>query len=227
VRCIANNVIDEYFKMNDRHEQLSALLDDYRGSEEDRAALSELQSDVNQQYRLQRYGLIGDVLRNELPEHVQMDFAARVRASIAAEPSLKQPPVVEKSRQSSGWLSSIFKPLAGLAVAASVAVVAVTLVQAPSPQNPQQPALASADDLATQSRVEQLTRIPVNNNALLVSGNPVRGVDDGSGTSWKIKRGNPELQSRLNAYLINHNEYSNSMNGIIPQARVVGFDAKR
>jgi hypothetical protein len=35
------------------------------------------------------------------------------------------------------------------------------------------------------------------------------------------------LQQKLNAYLVNHTEYSNSMQGLIPQARVAGFDAQQ
>jgi sigma-E factor negative regulatory protein RseA len=214
--------------MNDRPEQLSALLDDYRDSAQDRAALSELQSDVNQQYTLQRYALIGDAMRNELPAQIQLDFAARVRSAIAAEDALHAKPLVSReTSRSSGWFASLFKPVAGLAVAASVAVVAVTLVQVRAPNGDQQAQVASATDLATQAKVEQLASAPVRNNATLVSGNPAQVVRDGHGMNWKIKRGEAAIQSRLNAYLINHNEYSNSLNGIIPQARVVGFDAQR
>ena len=215
--------------MNDRHEQLSALLDDFRDREEDRAALTELQSDVNQQYTLQRYGMIGDAMRNELPQHVQLDFSARVRSAISAEQS-HSASAVEQRRQNrvSSWWSSLFKPLAGLAVAASVAVVAVTLMPVQQPSGEQPAVVASTADLATQARVEQFASRPVANGALLVSGNAPRVMHDNlGGTQWKIKRGEADIQTRLNAYLINHNEHSNTLNGIIPQARVVGFDAQR
>jgi hypothetical protein len=55
------------------------------------------------------------------------------------------------------------------------------------------------------------------------NGSPVSSSD---GMNWKIKRNEPDVQSKLNTYLINHNEYAPSVNGIIPQARVVGFDGK-
>ena len=51
------------------------MLDDFRGTDEDLSALSELQSDVNQQYTQQRYQMIGDVMRNELPDAILPDFA--------------------------------------------------------------------------------------------------------------------------------------------------------
>jgi hypothetical protein len=46
------------------------------------------------------------------------------------------------------------------------------------------------------------------------------------GTRWKMQNESPVLQQKLNAYLVNHTEYSNSMQGLIPQARVAGFDAQ-
>jgi len=86
------------------------------------------------------------------------------------------------------------KPLAGMAVAASVAVLAVTLWQFSYPGN------------NSGKTSEQL-------------------VD--SGLRWKINNNTPALQQKLNAYLVNHTEYSNSMQGLIPQARVAGFDAQK
>jgi hypothetical protein len=44
---------------------------------------------------------------------------------------------------------------------------------------------------------------------------------------WKLERETPGLQQKLNAYLVNHTEYSNSMQGLIPQARVAGFDSEQ
>jgi len=47
-----------------------------------------------------------------------------------------------------------------------------------------------------------------------------------SGTRWKLEQESPVLQRKLNAYLVNHTEYSSSIQGLIPQARVAGFDAE-
>ncbi len=35
------------------------------------------------------------------------------------------------------------------------------------------------------------------------------------------------MQQKLNAYLVNHTEHPSSMQGLIPQARVAGFDAQQ
>ncbi len=114
----------------------------------------------------------------------------------------------------------MMKPLAGMAVAASVAVVAVTLWQFSYLGN--NSGKASEQIVGVdQKRNDFLANVPVQANALTVSSS----VD--SGLRWKINNNAPALQQKLNAYLVNHTEYSNSMQGLIPQARVVGFDSQR
>ena len=214
--------------MNEQQEKLSALLDDYQRSDEDRATLDALQTDVNQQYAMQRYQMIGDVMRNELPQRVQLDFAASVKARLAQEPELvnRSEAAGSEDRGASRWWSSLFsKPVAGLAVAASVALVTVSSLQLQTTSNDQSENLAAVDP-SSEARVEQLANIPVINSAVRVSRTPPEATAT-PGMNWKIKRGKPEVQQKLNAYLINHNENSNSLQGIIPQARVVGFDGNR
>ncbi|MDH5593931.1 MAG: anti-anti-sigma factor, partial [Gammaproteobacteria bacterium] len=46
-----------------------------------------------------------------------------------------------------------------------------------------------------------------------------------SGTRWDVKQ--PAVESRLNSYLVNHNEYSNGMQGVLPYARIVGYDSEK
>lgn len=213
--------------MSDQQHRLSVLLDDYRHSDEDKTALSELQSDVNLQYTQQRYQMIGDVMRKELPDSIRPDFAAHVKAQIAQEPTLNvQNDLTPGSeQQSSSWWSLLFKPAAGLAIAASVALVTVSSLQVQNSSDKPSESLAVND--GSQERVEQLAKIPMVNNAVRVSGSPAAVSTRPNGTTWKIKRGKQDVQDKLNTYLINHNEHSSSVRGIIPQARVVGFDAQR
>lgn len=211
--------------MNDRNEELSSLLDDYHDTEQDRSVLDELQADVNQQYRVRRYQMIGNVMRNELSQTVDLDFEARVRSLIEQEAPLSGASPLEVKDRKPSWLSSIFfKPVAGLAVAATVAVVTVSSFQVQNLSEGNPTDVASND--ASKAKVEQLANLPVFQNAVRVSGNSQIGTAPG-GTNWKIKRNKPDMQSKLNTYLVNHNEYSNSMHGIIPQARVVGFDGNK
>lgn len=53
---------------------------------------------------------------------------------------------------------------------------------------------------------------------------PVSATLQTPGTRWRVERDLPGLQQKLNGYLVNHTEYSNSVQGLIPQARVAGFD---
>lgn len=211
--------------MSDRDEKLSSLLDDYRHTDQDQSVLDELQGDVNQQYTLRRYQMIGNVMRNEISDAIDLDFESRVKSRIDQESVLQVTSQieVEKDRQSSWLWSMLFKPVAGLAVAATVAIVTISSLQLHQPAENNSSTIASSD--SSKAKVEQFASIPVTTNAVRVSGN--QRVATPAGTNWIIKRSKPDMQSRLNTYLINHNEYSNSMQGIIPQARVVGFDGNK
>ncbi len=213
--------------MNEQNEKLSAVMDDFQANEEEQKALNELLADINQRNTLSRYQLIGDAMRNEIPSQIRPGFAADVMSQIAQEPSLKSS--AKKKRITEPEISSLwswlFKPVAGLAVSAAVAVITISTFQSTQLTNIQPDQLANAD--ASKAKVEMLTQIPVmQNNAQLVStaASPRKIVN---GMNWKIKRNEPAVQNKLNLYLINHNEYSNSMSGIIPQARVVGFDDQK
>ncbi|MDJ0834075.1 MAG: sigma-E factor negative regulatory protein [Gammaproteobacteria bacterium] len=212
--------------MNERSEKLSAVLDDYDRSDEQQSLLNDVMHDVNQQYTLRRYQLIGDVMRNDVPERIQLDFADRVRAEIAQLPAHSAATHDAESKDSTpSWLwSFMFKPIAGLAVAATVAVVVVSNIQLQTTDQ------TADDQLATitpsEAKVEQLASMPVLNNARRVAtGQPAAYQEPGM--KWKVRRDATAMQNKLNTYLINHNEYSNPMQGIIPQVRVVGFDAQQ
>jgi sigma-E factor negative regulatory protein RseA len=207
--------------MKQKDEKLSLLLDDDYEAEMG-AVLDEVIADVNLQYRMRRYQMIGAAMRNELPHAIDTafhdDVMARIRAETGAstrqasrEPdSVRPPSLIARS-----W----FRPLAGLAVAASVAVVTVALWQPLQIRDGlSNDALVSADE----QKIQQLAGQQITGGAVPVS----TRVRD-SGTHWKMENGSPVLQQKLNAYLVNHTEYSNSMQGLIPQARVAGFDAQQ
>ena len=215
--------------MNQENEKLSALTDEFDASDPLQAELDGMLKDVNQRYTMRRYQMIGDVMRNELPDRIQLDFTAEVMAKIQQEPALNvsAPLTTKSARKSSGFWSGLFKPAAGLAIAASVAFVAITSVQLQQPSTGASPdQLANVSVSQSAQKVEQLARLPVISNAVQVSSNPSTAAND-SGMKWKIKRGERDMQNKLNTYLINHNEYSSSMHGIIPQVRVVGFDVQK
>ena len=203
--------------MSEHNEKLSYLLDDYRGDNPE-ATLDEVIGDVNLQYRMRRYQIIGDAMRHELPQAIDTDFHQSVMDRIR-EQAEDSPQMSTQGSTASrlSWLT--LRPLAGLAVAASVALVTVALWQ-PLKQESGQPddSLVSAD----QQKIEQLAGQQVKGGAV-----PVSTRVQALGTRWKLEHEMPGLQQKLNAYLVNHTEYSNSVQGLIPQARVAGFDAQQ
>jgi len=208
--------------MNQQDEKLSLLLDDYSDGDAD-AVLDEVIADVNLQYRVRRYRMIGDAMRNELPAATDVEFHHRVMAGIHAQAALADAPAetgrAAKSADMPLTARAWFRPFAGLAVAASVALITVALWQ------PLQDQSGLAEDSlvsAEQERIQQLAGQPVLGNAV-----PVSSRVGMHGTRWKLENESPVLQQKLNAYLVNHTEYSNSMQGLIPQARVAGFDAQQ
>ena len=67
--------------MNQQDEKLSALLDD--DAEADiNVGIDEVMADVNLQYRVRRYQIIGETLRNELPQAIDTDFHHIVMSKI-------------------------------------------------------------------------------------------------------------------------------------------------
>ncbi len=207
--------------MSEQQDKLSLLLDEFADDEQSRRMLDEVEADVNLQYRLRRYAMIGQVMRHELPKHIASDFSANVMAQIN---SISHTAKLVADRRSL-WTWSKMKPFAGLAIAASVAVVSITLwqtvnVDPGSGQGTERVVIVDQQIVdqnnADQQKIERLARLPVQTNVVTV------------GMRWK-NNNTPALQQKLNAYLVNHTEYSNSIQGmsLIPQARVAGYDAQQ
>ena len=205
--------------MTDQDEKLSCLLDDFSGVAVE-SAINEVIGDVNLQYRMRRYQMIGEAVRHELPDVIDTEFHSKVMAGIGeqiAEPSRKSINKLSPSVSSSVLSSMNLKPLAGLAVATSVAVVTIALWQPASRPDGRQDDLPAST--SEQQNFQQLANQSVQGAAV-----PASTRIAASGMRWKINKANPGLQQKLNAYLVSHIEYSNSMQGLIPQVRVAGFD---
>jgi sigma-E factor negative regulatory protein RseA len=198
--------------MKQQDENLSVLLDGEDSARVD-SALDAALADVNLQYRMRRYQMIGEVMRNELPQAIDTGFHAEVMARIKDEAAT---PSIRDNRPAAIGLRNWLKPFAGLAVAASVALVTVALWQ-PQPEGTTTEVIASAD----QVKIEKLASQPVTGAAV-----PVSTQVQTPGMRWTTQDESPVVQQKLNSYLVNHTEYSNSMQGLIPQARVAGFDAQ-
>ena len=207
--------------MTEQQDKISFLLDEFSGDEASRSVLDEVERDVNLQHNMRRYQMIGQVLRHELPAQIDTDFSSNVMAQIN---QIENRPVTDTSHSDiennqSFWTWALIKPFAGMAIAASVAMLSITLWQSSNENTYTGPAsdqIVSVD----QQKIERLASQPIQTNAVPVSSSLENGM------RWKINNNAPALQQKLNAYLVNHTEYSNSMQGLIPQARVAGFDAQ-
>ena len=183
--------------MNDEiREQLSALIDDELSDLERPLLLGRLQREAGLRECLGRYQLIGEVLRGA-GKTATLSVAGRVENAVRQEAAIG--PLSGRPAQRAGGR---WKALAGLGVAASVALLAVlgvnTLRESTAPPLP---AVASGD---AESVVA-----------------PVARVDD---EQWN--RIQPQIDERLSGYLVNHNEYaaSRGVQGVMPYVRIVGFD---
>lgn len=174
------------------NEQLSALVDGENQQAELDLLFRRVARDSTLRDQWERYHLISDTLRQHLPDPVPVGFVQRVMDAIqndeaATGTASSQQPVVQRST----WL----KPVAGFALAASVAMVAVLSFDRDELSAPQGSLIASVGSPETST------------------------PSTGSGL---------ELDERLSAYLVNHSEYvsMNGVNGVIPYARMVGFQTQ-
>src|SRR5690606_41527305 len=108
--------------MNDKLlEQVSLLLDDELPPEQAELLLERMRREPELRDRFAQYALLGEALRGRT---LKVDLAARVSAALDNEPAHAVPRLARVDR----WLSQL-RPVAGLAVAASVAIVAVIALQ--------------------------------------------------------------------------------------------------
>jgi sigma-E factor negative regulatory protein RseA len=190
--------------MNDEiREQISALADDELSDVERPLLLSRLEHDPQLAACLGRYRLIGQAMRGS-GDAATLGIAERVQSVLAEE---DEPAVQAAVPQPvpARWA----KPVAGLAVAASVAMVAVLSVDALRSPGPETvPALAKTEPTTAANQplpaLAQTAAAPVE--------------------QWD--RLDPSIDKLLAGYLVNHSEYAamHGTQGVAPYVRIVGFD---
>ena len=181
--------------------QLSAMVDDELQDMESDLALRRLSRDQEARDRWERYHLISNALQDHLPARIDPGFAARIRQAIETDPLPL--PVVKP-------LPTWYKPVTGFALAASVVLMALFGLK-----------LTQTDTL--QSTAQLATATP---------GFPAPAVSLPIQTVASIQRGDSTskpVESRLGSYLVNHNGYAsmNSMHGMLPYVRMVGYQTER
>lgn len=177
-------------------ERLSALADGELDRREAALLLARLMREPELCKTWERYHFVREALRGGAltPAHART-FAERVRQAIENEPATRFSLDIATIP---GW----FKPLAGLAVAASVALVAILGIQ-------QQ--VTSSDGAEVVPLTDTVT-----------PGAATTAVSASAGHSAQPA----ELALRLGSYLVNHNEYAvgHDMQGMMPYVRIAVFD---
>lgn len=182
-------------------ERLSSLVDDEMLPDEIGGEIHRLCQSDDRRECWARYHLIGDAMRRETGPLFNPGLAQAISRRLQDEPVVLAPAALKRPA------SSRRKTLTGLAVAASLTAVAVVLApQLISPEGGQtQPAVA------VQPAPESKTYFVAQD-----------------GTRWELLK-KPAVESRLNAYLVNHQERSPSSNikGIMPYATFVSYDGNK
>jgi sigma-E factor negative regulatory protein RseA len=192
-------------------EKISALVDGETPREEFDKLVDGLKHDKNGQMCWRHYHLISDALKNNLPDRLPEDFVNRISLALESEPLLLTPP-----RRRTFNTPAVLRPAIGFALAASIAAVVFVGLGWNTQTGVQQiPNLASNTTPAPGTSAAITT----------VSTQPTVSYTNVRGRQWDVKQ--PELASKLNDYLINHDQYSAAdgmHNSVLPQVRIVGYE---
>ena len=183
------------------NESLSALADGECDELESARVLKQLRGSTALRKRWEDMHAVRAVLRGERRDLLSADFADKVSRALDDEAHMLVPeqPGDRGERVRRSWR----RPVAGLAIAASVAVLSVVALQSLQRETPQSQQLAGTPNLIAAPTAERLGP---------------------SGTRWNVQR--VELEQRLNNYLLNHMEYATmgEMQGMLPYSRLAGYD---
>ncbi|MCK5362469.1 MAG: sigma-E factor negative regulatory protein [Gammaproteobacteria bacterium] len=193
-------------------ENISALMDGELGTRSTGQTIDVLLESDELRVHWTRYHVVRDVLRHKTYPDSGAELCERMRSCLADEP-LHFPSRRLLPRR---WRETL-RPVAGVALAASVAVVAILAVRGLG-DLPGQPESAQAPPVqVAASRPASI--IPASTS----SDRPFRPAAL-KRLQWNTTE--PAVARRLNGYLVNHSEYlGGPMRGLHPYARIVGYDS--
>src|SRR3990172_1710217 len=216
---------------------VSALMDGELAGSETGPFISTLQEDSELRKTWERYHLIREVLRDNLPQKLEHQVGANVIAALASEP-LHFMPRAARLQSKFKTLAPALKQVSGLAIAASVTAVAILSVQTawqPTVNNAQVALNQPAAQI--QPVIDELAQAAVRPPIANVNGNvliPSAPMQDpmgeyaqaAAGFQLNLAEPGPAFETKLNHYLTNHNEYAlpADVQGMLPYARIVGYD---
>ncbi len=192
-------------------EKLSALVDGELGARSAAETIDMLLRSDELQVHWSRCHLVRDVLRHKVDPDTGGGLCERVRRSLADEPHHFSRRRLLPRR----WRETL-RPLAGVALAASVAVVAILAVRGPG-QLPGQPRTARAP--STQVVAATTSAI------LPASTTAQEAFRPGALRRLQWSSTEPAVVDRLTGYLVDYNEHvGGPITGMHPYARIVGYD---
>lgn len=227
-------------------EELSALMDGEVSEMELRRVLKNTQRDSALALKWSDYQLTASILRAEThgsAEHwSSVDLSGRISEALEKEPAIDVASSLVRSRPA--W----FKPLANVAVAASVSAIVVvgwqnydrpevvnsvgssSIASAPPIQvAPAQVPAVSVPTVVAQSKPAVQVNPAASSHLMPVSqGNLTPSYSRTAAPQQEIIRYNPNVDDRLNYYLISHsnNAAMNTAGGVTSYARVVTIKPK-
>jgi sigma-E factor negative regulatory protein RseA len=186
-------------------ERLSALVDDEIPENEIPMEFKKLSNNPSSCEVWSHYHLIGDAMRGEAGPLYTSELAQTISRRLQDEPVVMVPAAVKQTKVPK------HRTYTGFAVAASLAAVAVVLA----------PQMINQEGSGVSQKVVEVVEV--------VSQPPTqtRYVAE-NGTRWEMLK-KPKVESRLNTYLVNHQEMSptNNMKGIMPYANFVSYDENK
>ncbi len=190
-------------------EKISMLMDDELHSQEAVNLIDGIKHDEWLKQCWERYHLISDAMKNNLPSLVKHDLGNRLSAALEDEQTYRLN--LHKPHHNN---VTYLKPVMGLALAASVAVVAFLL--APWESATMEPSI-TPQQVAVQAPAPQL-------GGLLASDQ----LASGQTVSQPVMQTSRELKVEpvLYDYLVDHNEYTDSaymQSSMMPYVRIVGY----
>ena len=192
-------------------ENMSALRDGELTTRSASETIDVLLESDELQLHWSRYHVVRDVLRHKAYPDTGGELCERVRSCLADE-ALHFP---RSHLLSPRWRETL-KPVAGMALAASVAVVAILAVRGLG-DLPGQPESARAPSL----QVAASTPAPI----VPASISSDRQFRPAALRRLQWTTTEPAVANRLTGYLVNHSEYlGGPMRSLHPYARIVGYD---
>lgn len=207
------------------NERLSQLMDG-EADDRDGRIIDDLIHDPAAQDTWWRYHILADVLKHETVMLAHRDLAHRISAALDIEPAVLIPKSLMRRRD---WST----PLAGLAIAASVAVIAILGIQHKGEQIQGIPAVMPQTVAKASLQLPEITApsiqelLPLSTPIVRQFNPPAKLASIETRERGIAPEASP-VYSHMNSYLLNYNEYRTTetrIQGMLPYVRIIAHES--